>query len=319
MVLIGVAFAGLLLLTRLGVILIQRAYRPSGRMIDVAGGRLHMVELGPADAVGPPLILIHGASSNLESMRQPLGNELAKTHRVILIDRPGHGFSIHDRLTDSTPAVQAAMIDEALGKLGVARAIVVAHSWAGALGTAMALNHPARVAGLVMLAPVTHPWGRGGVAWYNELAARPLLGSVFAHTLALPIGFTMLDAGTRSVFLPQTMPANYIRNAAIALLMRPAEFLANAHDMVTLKAAVAVQATRYSEIKVPATVIAGDTDTTVSIDIHSRAFVAAVPSAELVVLPGIGHMTQNAATDVVVKAVDAMVMETARMPQLAMS
>ena len=42
--------------------------------------------------------MLHGASSNLEVMRQPVGERLAKTHRVILIDRPGHGWSTREQL-----------------------------------------------------------------------------------------------------------------------------------------------------------------------------------------------------------------------------
>ena len=122
-----------------------------------------------------------------ESMRQPLGERLGRSHRVIMIDRPGHGWSTRDALSNSTPAIQARMIDEALGKLGVDAAMIVGHSWGGALLAAMALNHPARVAGLVMLAPVTHRWN-GGVAWYHNLGATPVVGPLFAHTLALPTG-----------------------------------------------------------------------------------------------------------------------------------
>ena len=86
---------------------------------------------------------------------------------MILIDRPGHGWSTRARLDDSTPAIQGRMIDAALEKLGVGPAIFVVHSWAGALGARMALDYPQRVAGLVMLAPVAYPW-RGGVGWYNK-------------------------------------------------------------------------------------------------------------------------------------------------------
>lgn len=318
MILIGVVvvLAGLALITQAGVWVIERTHQPTGQMIDVTGGRLHVVDIGPKDASGPPLVLVHGASSNLEAMRQPLGDLLAKRHRVILIDRPGHGWSTRQRLTDSTPAIQAAMIDQALGKLGVARAIFVLHSWAGALGPAMALDHPSRVAGLVMLAPVTHPW-RGGVAWSNELGATPVIGPLFARTVALPVGFAIMDAGAGSVFLPQIMPPHYVRDTATALLLRPSEFLANAHDLVTLKAAVAAQVSRYGEIKVPTVVISGDTDKTVYIDVHSRAFVAAVPNAKLVVLPGVGHMTQNAAPEIVSDAIDAMMDDMASAPQAA--
>ena len=45
-------------------------------------------------------------------------------------------------LEDSTPEIQARMIDEALAKLGVASAIFVVHSWAGALGARIALDYP---------------------------------------------------------------------------------------------------------------------------------------------------------------------------------
>ena len=88
-------------------------------MIEVAGATLHVVDIGPRDAAGPPIVMLHGASSNLEIMRQPLGERLAKSHRVILIDRPGHGWSTRASLADSTPAMQGRMIEEALAKLGV--------------------------------------------------------------------------------------------------------------------------------------------------------------------------------------------------------
>ena len=47
-------------------------------------------------------------------------------------------------------------------------------------------------------------------------------------------------------------------------------------------------------------VISGDADKTVSTNIHSRPFAAAVPNAKLIVLPGVGHMVQNAAPDLVI-------------------
>jgi pimeloyl-ACP methyl ester carboxylesterase len=310
MILINVAIAlvVLALITRLGVVAIEQMYPRSGQMIDVNGARLRVVDIGPRDGAerGLPLVLVHGASSNLESMRQPLGDKLAQKHRVILIDRPGHGWSTRERLTDSTPAIQAAMIDEALGKLGVARAIFVVHSWAGALGPAMAIAHAERVAGLVMLAPVTHPWP-GGVAWYNYLATLPVIGFLFTRLLALPIGLVLMNASARSAFLPQIMPLHYVRDTGVALLMRPLEFIANAYDMITLKAAVAAQARDYGKINAPAVVISGDAENTVSIQIHSHAFVKAVSNAKLMVLPKVGHMTQNAAPDVIADEIDRMV------------
>ena len=160
-VVVVVALAILALITQIGVLALQRTYPAQGKVIEVAGASLNIVDIGPRDAGGPPVVMIHGASSNLEIMRQPLGDRLAEKHRVILIDRPGHGWSTRARLDDSTPAIQGRMIDEALEKLGVSRAVLVVHSWSGALGARMALDYPQRVAGLVMLAPVAYPWPGG--------------------------------------------------------------------------------------------------------------------------------------------------------------
>src|SRR3981189_243123 len=274
------ALAVLALITQAGVLALQRAYPAQGKTIEVAGAKLNVVDIGPRDAVGPPIVMVHGASSNLEVMRRPLGDMLAKNHRVILIDRPGHGWSTRARAEDSTPAIQGRMIDEALEKLGVGQSIFVVHSWSGALGALMALDFPQRVAGLVMLAPVAYPWP-GGVGWYNRLVTIPMFGSLLAYTVTLPLGFFLAEPGARGVFLPQIMPDDFVGNTATPLLLRPREFLANARDLVTLKAAVAEQAPRYANIGAPMVVITGNVDKTVSTNIHSRPLTAAVPEATM--------------------------------------
>lgn len=310
-VIVVAALTVLALITQAGVLFLQRSYPAQGQKIEVVGATLNVLDIGRRDGAGPPIVIIHGASSNLETMRQPLGDILAKHRRVILIDRPGHGWSTRVRLDDSTPAIQGQMIDVALEKLGLGPAIFVVHSWAGALGARMALDYPQRVAGLVMLAPVAYPW-RGGVGWYNKLVTTPVIGPLLAYTITLPLGYFLAGPGARNVFLPQIMPTNFVESTATLLLLRPREFLANAQDLVTLKAAVAEQAPRYGNIRVPALVIAGDADKTVSPTIHSRPFAAALPDAKLIVLPGVGHIVQNAAPELVAREIDAMIGKIAR-------
>jgi pimeloyl-ACP methyl ester carboxylesterase len=300
---IFVALVVLALATQAGVMVIQHRFPAQGKAIEVAGATLNVLDIGPRDAAGPPIVLIHGASSNLETMRRPLGEALAARHRVILIDRPGHGWSSLKDEDASTPAVQGRMIEEALKKLDVGPVILVVHSWAGALGARMALDYPTRLAGLVMLAPVAYPWP-GGVGWYNALVAKPLIGPLLAYTITLPLGYFLMAPGAREVFLPQVMPDNFVTDTATPLLLRPREFLANARDLVRLKQAVTEQAPRYAEISVPTVVISGDADKTVSANIHSRPFAAVVPNAKLIVLPGVGHMVQNAAPDLVVQEIE---------------
>ncbi len=292
-------------LTLLEAARIEAAHPASGRFIEVEGGRLHVLELVPS---GPeeqlPVVLVHGASGNLNDLRLALGDRLAMNRRVILVDRPGHGWS--DRPgggADASPARQAALIMEALDRMNVEQFVLLGHSLGGAVASALAIAWPERVAGLVLLAPVTHPW-EGSIDWYNVVLSTPVIGRLFAHTVALPLSLLLLDGGVASVFAPQSAPADYVRRAAIRLLLRPAQFVANAQDIAALKAFVAAQVSRYAEIGVPTIIVTGSADGTVSPQLHARAFAAAVPRARLVMLAGIGHMPHHVEPDQVVAAVE---------------
>jgi len=259
----------LALATAVGALLIERQHPPAGRLVEVDGGRLHVLELG-AQNMGVPIVLLHGASGNLQDMRLGLGERLARSHRVILIDRPGHGWSARfGGDEDAFPSRQAALIAQTLDALGVTRAIVIGHSFAGAIVTAFALDFPDRVAALVLLAPVTHLWP-GGIAWFYTLASAPVIGPLFARTIVLPMAFPLLRTLASAVFAPQPMPPDYVRHSALALLLRPVAFVANARDVARLKESVTRQSPRYAEIRAPTVIITGDRDTIVSPDIHSQ-------------------------------------------------
>src|SRR5579871_4947246 len=300
------------ILTVLAAARIETAHPAAGRFVEVEGGRLHVLELGPSGREEQlPIVLVHGASGNLNDLRIALGDRLARDRRVILVDRPGHGWS--DRpggVTDASPARQAILIMDALDRMGVDRFVLLGHSLGGAVASALALAWPERLAGLVLLAPVTHPW-EGDIDWYNKVMATPVIGQLFARTVAVPLSFLLLDGGVASVFAPQSAPADYVRRAAIRLLLRPAQFVANAQDVAALKAFVTAQVPRYSEIGVPTVILTGSADGTVSPQLHARAFAAVVPRARLVMLAGIGHMPHHVEPDQVVTAVEQLAAQPA--------
>jgi pimeloyl-ACP methyl ester carboxylesterase len=285
---------------------IEQAYPPSGRFVDVDGGRLHVVELGRPDA--PAVVLLHGASANLGDMRLALGDSLAANYRVILLDRPGHGWSDRPNgAADASPARQARLIHQALDRIGLARPIFIAHSWAGAVAATYALEYPADVGALVLLAPVTHPWPKSA-AWYNSVVVAllaenargvtaPVIGPLLAHTLALPIGTLLMGLGVDSVFAPQAAPPDYLAKVAGALMLRPSAFIANAQDLKTIQEFLEIQAPRYGSIRTPTVIVTGDDDAALPYEIHAKAMAAAVPGAKLIVVPGVGHMVHYAAPE----------------------
>jgi pimeloyl-ACP methyl ester carboxylesterase len=281
-------------------------FPPQGRFIDVDGGRLHVIERGPAQPLAT-IVLLHGASSNAADPMLGLGAPLSERYRVLAFDRPGHGWSARlGGREDASPMRQADLIARALAKEKAGRVIVVAHSLAGAVGTSLALEHAHLVAGLVLLAPVTHPWP-GGIAWYYNVAATPFLGPLFAWTMAAPAGHTLMPGAIASVFSPQVPPSGFIDAAQISLVLRPQTFEANAQDMKNLLSYVQARQGTYGAIDMPTTIITGDQDTTVSTDIHARAFAAEVAGAKLIVMPGVGHQPHYASPVLVVAEIDAVV------------
>ncbi len=306
LMIVPVVLVALAVLTQLGTIALGWIYPPAGKFIDVPGARLHVVDIGPSAPGELPIVMIAGANSSLATIRKPLGDMLAVKHRVILIDRPGQGWSTRERLEDSTPAIQARMIDQALGKLGIARAVFVGHSWGGAVLPALALENPQRVAGLVMISPVTHPW-RGEIGTLTDVATMPVIGSLMAHTVIMPTGFFLLDSGMRFVFYPQQPPDNFTFGTQAPLILRPNAFLNNAWDLKTLKASMVKQSPNYRKITAPVVVVAGDADLVVSAEVHARAFAKAVPHAKLIILPGVGHMPQATNSKLIFYEIETMV------------
>jgi pimeloyl-ACP methyl ester carboxylesterase len=292
------------LVTAIGSWLIGRTHSPRGRFVKVRRMRQHVVELGPDDAM--PIVLIHGAGCNLEDMRLALGEQLAAHHRVILIDRPGLGWSKRKGRDGSAPKVQAAVLHDVLDALGIDRAIIVGHSWGGALAVSFALDYPDRTATLILLASPLYPHAHPTTSLY-ALFAMPILGWVYARTLALPLGLLFVGLALGSAFLPQRPPRDYLKRSAGLLLLRPLTFLANARDMANLKRNLKPQPPRYRELAMPILVMSGAADFVVAPQLHSMAFAAAVPHAKLVMLPGIGHMLHHASTGRVIEEIETLI------------
>ncbi|WP_244494320.1 MULTISPECIES: alpha/beta fold hydrolase [unclassified Ensifer] len=208
-------------LTLAGIAYSQRSARNisarfpnTGELIDIGGFRMNSVHLpatSEADLV--PLVFIHGASGNLLDQMHAFAPAFEGRAEMLFVDRPGHGYSERGGRANDRPDGQADAIAKLMDMRGMPRAIIVGHSFGGAIAASFALRHPERTTGLILLAPATHPWP-GGIDWYYRLTALPYVGWLFAHTLAAPIGLRRIDSGTRSVFSPNPRPADYIDKTA---------------------------------------------------------------------------------------------------------
>ena len=268
---------------------VHKTHPASGEMIEVNGAGVHVLTAGET---GPVVLMIHGASANAREFSWTLAPRLSQTHRVLMVDRPGHGYS--ERLDEAeTLGVQAAQAAGALQALAPGEtAIVVGHSFGGAVALRLALDYPDLVDSLVLLAPVTHDWGGGGESWYNDYVSHPLIGPAFTQLIPL-VGPAQVKQGVSGVFSPQSAPEGYYEQSAIGLLFRPAEFRANAIDVTALRSEVAAQQDRYPEIAMPIVVYSGALDTVIKPQLHVGKLKHQVTHLELVALADEGHMPHH--------------------------
>lgn len=281
-------------------------YQNIGTRTDVGGYALNSVDLpaGP-DADLPTIVFIHGASGNLRDQLFAFRKPLEGRARLIFIDRPGYGFSDRGGAQNDTPAGQADAIATLLQKKGVDRAIIVGHSLGGAIAASFGVRHPDMTAGLLFLSAATHPWN-GGVDWYYDLAATPVIGTLFRYTLLLPAGLQRIESGSRAVFAPNPMPADYVAETMPGLILRPGAFYANAVDVSGLDAFVRTMQPHYKEIKAPTIIITGDSDDIVAEEIHSVGLKRDIANSELIWLKGVGHKTDYVANAIAVAAIEKL-------------
>jgi pimeloyl-ACP methyl ester carboxylesterase len=92
-------------------------------------------------------------------------------------------------------------------------------------------------------------------------------------------------------------------------LLRPGQLRAQAAEAALMAPSAMVLAHRYDELKVPVTLIAGTQDKMVSTSGNSERLQRQLHEAELELEPGVGHMTNYADMERVLRAVDAMAMQ----------
>lgn len=298
----GVIALALVLLawTLAGQWLIARAHPPAGQFITVDGVRLHYVVAGE----GPPVLLVHGASSNLQEFTSSLLPELARRHRVIAFDRPGFGHSQRPSGPGwLDPRQQAELLLKAGEQLGLRQPLLVGHSWGGAVVMAALVHLPERIRGGVLLGGVAGHWA-GPLSWTYSVGDLPVLGRLFAWLLVYPLGQFLVEQGSQEVLAPDPLPSGHVERTAVKLALRPSQFLVNVQDTLRLNEFMQLLSRDYDRIRQPLLIIHGERDVLVPFWNHGRRVLPVVPHSELVLLPATGHAPHHTRTDEVAAAID---------------
>jgi pimeloyl-ACP methyl ester carboxylesterase len=252
------------------------------KFVTVDGTRLHFVFRG----AGQPVILIHGNPGSTQDWTRVSG-PLAADHRVIAFDRPGHGRSERPKHGETTVEVQARLLHDALKQLHIDRPIVVGHSWGGALALIYAMTYPKEVGGVVLVAPAVYE-SQDGVSLLTTLPAVPVIGDAVNFVLTPLFAATVLRSELKKAFSPDPVPKNYLRHV-LSEWTRSKKVKAYSLDEASLNDSLKKFSPRYSEIDVPLSILAGDSDLIVSEKEQAERLHKALPKSHLTVLPKTGH------------------------------
>lgn len=291
---------------------IETAYPPVGSFVDVTGGRVHYVQTGQ----GPDVILLHGAGGNLRDYTFDMMDRLSDRYRVTAFDRPGLGYTeqapgvprgAFATIGDS-PNQQVAMLREAANSLGITDPVVVGHSFGGIVAmawatTGLSADDPTNAAAVVSFAGVSMPWP-GSLGTYYTVAGSALGGGLLVPILTAIVPASTVDNAVVETFTPQSPPEGFVPHLGGLLAIRPDTFRANARQVNTLRPHVVDMVPLYRDLTLPIEILHGDADTTVPLTVHAAELIKIVDSANLTVLPGVGHQPHHVDQNAAIAAID---------------
>lgn len=286
---LGIIAAGLALFTRHTDRRVRATLPPLGRFIALPSGeRLHVRELGRPEA--PALLLVHGLGGQMGTYTFGIAERLATDFRLVVVDRPGSGYSTRPATTPADLRTQAAALAALIQQLHLSQPLVVGHSLGGAVALTLALEYPALVGGLALVAPLVHLPAAVPAAFRALNIATPWLRTLFAHTLAVPGSMANRQQVMSQIFGPEAVPKGYALKAGGLMGLLPSHFLATSADLQALNAHLPGISARYGELRVPLWILVGTDDRVLPWQEHGQALVALLPDTVLQQVLGGGHM-----------------------------
>ncbi|ACU73747.1 3-oxoadipate enol-lactonase [Catenulispora acidiphila DSM 44928] len=230
----------------------------------------HFVIEGPSDA--PPLLLAPSLGTSLAVWDGHV-KALARDHRVIRWDLPGHGGSAATLVGERATVAELADLVLALADhLGLERFAYAGISIGGAVGAHLAVRHPDRITSLALVCSSAH-FGEPQ-AWLERAARVRREGTEFLAASAPARWFTSDFPGGEALekLISDQRAADPVAYAACCEALADCD-LRGELDRITA----------------PTLVIAGREDTATPPP-HSRELADGIAGAGLLEIPGAGHL-----------------------------
>jgi pimeloyl-ACP methyl ester carboxylesterase len=265
-----------------------------GEAVAADDAEIFVQRFGAPDA---PVVVIVPGTAAWSGFWASAAQAIAKAgFRVVAVDLPPFGYSSRPDRGGYTRAEQAERLAALLDSLKFAKPIVLAHSFGAGAAVELALRHPGRLGGLVLVdGALALPPERGepptDPAWLKAaLASKPIAGAVVDSVLVNPWLTRRLLAG----LLARPEAAT---DALVATLQRPyrrpGTSVAYARWLPSLlfraRDALSADPAAYRGLRLPVALLWGADDHVTPIAQGERLR-ALIPGATLDVIAGVGHI-----------------------------
>ncbi len=256
-------------------------------------------------------LLLHGWPQDGSSWAAVAPQLAAAGYRVVCPDLKGFGRSDAPR-TGYDPATLADEIAQLIRNLHARKALLVGHDWGGAIALATAFRHPGRVQALVV---ASSPFRQLDltVSWHVPLFNLPVLPQLAFRVAGRPLTRAAIRyaAVVQSPFDDDAMD-----RYADAVTVAPGAWLSYYRTLsrqalldwgvrkVRQRLPLLGQPPEPHRLRVPALVIWGEEDRITPFHLAGR--VAHDLDAQLLALPGVGHLVHEEAPDDFARAVLAL-------------
>ena len=272
------------------------------RWLPLADGRLSLVDAGS----GPPVVFAHGTPTWSFEWRHAL-RALEPRHRVIAFDHLGFGLSDRPASADYRPEAHARRFGQAVDQLVPSGALsLVVHDFGGPIGLDWALDHPERLAHLVVVNTWMWPFDDDPLMRRRAAMASGVLGRWMYRRLNASLRLIMPSAYADRRKLTRSIHQQYLSVFPDAD-SRERVLFALAKALLGSSAFYARLWERRERLQtVPMTIIWGTRDSAFTLPILDR-WVRTFPRATVVRLDQAGHWPHEEQPDQFVDALSAAV------------
>ncbi len=271
-----------------GTVSPEQLARSHGRFVEFDDLTVHYVTSGEGEGQ-PAFVLLHGFGAWTYSYEGIL-DELGEVAFTMAYDRPPFGLTtrpLPGERTGPDPYARAQQVDLVIRMLddqGIGRAVLVGHSAGGDLAAAVALEHPERVAGLVLedAAILTGGADLGVLRALGRTPQMRRVGRLIARALADRDEEFLERAWADAEAIPDGTLSAY------RLPLRAEHWDVGLWEYTTADRGEDV-ADRLSDLRVPALVMTGARDAVVPPEDAER-IAERIPGARLAVIPDCGHI-----------------------------